>query len=724
MALTPEEQAELEQLKAEQAAMEQEQLALDSQATQQPAPLKIKPAPSMDMEEPDTSLVEDVLGVAGDVAQSAGSTISEYGTPILKSAAGIGEALTRGAVQDYTLESADEAEAKATAAVTGERKEDVLKRIRQQYKESEEQYPITTGIGRLGGSLAQGATLTALTGGAGAPVAAAKIVSKAGFITRLIKNALKGAAVGSAMGGLTAVGKSEKTTKKELIKEAKEGAKSGALVGGVLGGVAETGGTIFKKTGQYLSKKIDEGKLPESFRLIREAARAGGQGRGFSSAANQKRLLEEPKEIAEKIIRPKLTQNLNDIRELRDYIVESSTGVININTPIDDLTNKLKKVGFQDAETLLQGIKRNYKNLLSRTDSGNISMADANRFIKSIRSELKSKKELNSDIKQAAYKAVDDISALIANRIPDEEAIRIVVEDPNMLNRYRKYLADISNEDLAVIVRNKFKFQEGLKYDNAALKAAEKIKEKLKQIGTDTLLTPNQAKQLREIMRLTSPVKQLDSKMHKIMNASEILGDVIKGRSEAEVIDDVERIFKNLVSQPKDSAEAYLNRERYAAAMTNLRSALPDLVDEIESRVSPLIKDIEVSRYIRGEGFEKAGGEQGIIKKAVGDLGRIAAEGINVASQTKRAARLGESGPVVGLPTTAIYKPDVVVLTKLKDRVEKLSQASPDSKVYSMASGMIQNAINAQDEGRRAAILNTLMQYEFFRNMTKSENKE
>lgn len=724
MALTPDEQLELEQLKAEEAALQKEQEDLNrmsSAVAEKTMPLKVaQPV----QEEPDTTLMQDVTDIGSgivDTAKDVGSTIAEYGTPILKGAAGMGEALTRGAAQDFTLEHADEAEAKAISKATGEKYEDVVKRIRQQYSESEKQYPFTTGVGRLGGALAQGATLSAITGGLGAPVAAAKIASKAGFVTRLVKNALKGVALGSAMGGVTAVGKSEKTTKKELLKEAKQGAKSGALIGGVLGGVGEVGGTILKKSTGYISKKIDEGKLPESFKLIRDSMRAGKEGRGFSSSENKMRLLQEPKDIAQNLIRPKMTMHLNDIRELRDFIVDKAQGTIDINTPIDTLLTKLKKIGFQDAATLSRGISNNYKSLLN---NGSISIADANKFAKSVRNEIMSKKELSSDIKIAAYEAVDDITNLVSKRIPDDEAVRIVAEDAKMLARYREYLSNVSSEDLATYVKNKFNFKQGWKYDNAAAKVAEGMKEKLKKIGTDTQLTKDQYDQLMEIMKIVSPVKQLDTKMHRIMNASEILGDTIKGRSEAEVINDVEKIFKNLVSQPKDSADAFLNRERFAAAMKNLRTELPDLVDEIEARVAPLVKDTEISRYIRGEGFEKAGGEQGILKKTVGDLGRITAEVGNVLSQAKAAARKGVAGPVVGLPSSVLYKPDVVVLNKFKTNIDGLLRQSPDNKVYSMASEMIQKAIDSQDVSRRAATLNTLMQYEFFRNMTKSENKE
>ena len=212
--------------------------------------------------------------------------------------------------------------------------------------------------------------------------------------------------------------------------------------------------------------------------------------------------------------------------------------------------------------------------------------------------------------------------------------------------------------------------------------------------------------------------------MKYFLNASEKLGDInISGKTEAEKLKDVEKVFRNILQQPKDTIGGFLNTRRYDAAMKDLTKADKGLADQIDAVVKPIVKELEVKRVVFGEGFEKGYKEGGFIKKTLGDIGNLAIEGANLTAAAAKAAREGKTGPVPFLPTSTLMKPTVSVLSTTKNIIDKELSRNPKNKTMAMFSGMLKNAIEQQDEGRRAAMLNTLMQYPTFRNLIKTEKE-
>lgn len=723
MALTPEEQLELEEIRRQREALEADQLSINEEIakleqSQPTAPIAPQPTAPIAASSPKES--EGFFSRIGTGVKNIVEPIAETGFELASAA-------EKGFEQALTSEFADEARAKAIAAATGRPEEEVLAEVRAEFEKSAKESPISTALGGLAGGIAQGAAISAATGGFGAPAAAANVASKVSFISRLLRNAAKGVAIGSAMGAAAGAGASKKTLKeqkKEGFKEAVEASKRGALFGGGLSAAGTTGGAALSKIGEKASKAIDEGKLPAVARLVRQAWRSGKEGKGFSGEAAKDRYTDEAFDVAENVVRPKITSTLTELRELRDNIVEQAEGTVDISVPIQNLTKQLKALGFQDAEILRQGIKKSYNSI---ADKGYITLADANRMAKNIADEIQSKPELRGKIKEISYAAVNDIKNLVKDRIPTAEAVKIVSQDPKLLNSYRKYVSNIADDELAEMLtaQNRMKPAE-------ALKKAKEIKDVFKTMGeafkdedpeavSSIILDPAIKDTMTQILRVTNPIKVLDSKMKKILDASEIMGEITLGKGEAEIVDDVVKIFKNIITQPKDSQAAYIAKKRYEKSMSSLKEAVPELANEIEERVKPVLADLELQRYIEGAGFDQSVKESGILKKLAGDVFRTGTQATNIAAQTIAAARKGEAGPIVGLPTTTLMKPGVSTLASLKTKVDNKLVSNPNNKVYKTFSEMIDSAIENQDEGRQIAVLNTLMQYEPIRKMMSEE---
>jgi hypothetical protein len=644
------------------------------------------------------------------------------------------EAGLRGAAQGLTAGFSDEATAALESALTSKPYEQALEESQAEYKKAEEEYPITSTVGDIGGGLAQAVGLSVLgTPAAGAAAGASKLTKAAQVLKNIVNPATKagflknvgGAALaGGVQGAAQSVGRSEKQGL-ERLKEAPGGALSGAVVGGGLAGVLGAAGAGVKKVGEKISKGIDEGKYPTSFRMIRQGTRSGAEGRGFAKEANLDRTLQEAFDVAENVIRPEITNTLSDLRQFREGILDRSTAVMDLSDVIKGFSRELKLLKDPEADQFRQMIKNSYENLAA---DGNLNPSRANAIAKEIKDYLQDKPELSAKVKKIGYTTANDIKNQIRKRIPDDEAMSIISSDPALLAKYRKYIRNVSDEGLADALKERSKLS-----DKDAIKKAKDIKQIVKTMGaafsdedpevvSSIIQDPTMKAQFQSVLSLTSPVKIIDDKMHQLLTASEVMGDVTAGKGEAQIIEDITKIFKNLVEQPKDSTSAFLAKESFKRAMSNIRQASPEMADDIEKRVTPILENIKYQRYIMGEGFEKGARETGLLRGVVKDIGKLTAEGANLATQTLKAAGQGTAGPIMG--TSTLLRPTTSLFQSAKQVVDDVVQARPESKVWQTISETLEKALNEKDENRRAALLNTLMQYESFRNIITPFKKE
>lgn len=606
------------------------------------------------------------------------------------------EAGLRGAAQGLTFESADELTARLESLATGKPYEQALAESRAEYKAAEEEYPITTGIGGLAGGVAQGIGITALTGGAGAPAAAGTAVGRLAKLGKLaksaflpstsksaIKNITSAATTGGIMGGLTGIGASEEEGLK-AVKEAPMSALSGAAVGGALGGVVEGAKGLIGAAGKSISKGVEEGKFPTFVKMMQTGKRLGERGKEFLSEASQKRPYKETLRVAEEEIIPEIKTALDESRTVRNFLIKESPIPITVENDLMSLANYLRsrpELGDETkiADNLMRFLesKTKFDNVTGNRFSEPLSALEAFSIKETLEDLAERNVELSADTKKALFGAAKSIKEKVDSSIDSDVASKILEKNPELKAIFQKI------------------------------------------VERSPKTNPEQ---------LQNPIKFLNSKMKNVLDASEMLGNVNPSlKSEAQRLKDVQKIFKNIISQPKDTSSGFLSEESYNKAMDSLKQAFPDLESKIQGKIKPIVEELDFQRYIEGSGLDRGVKEGGLIKKTVGDVARLGAEGANIMGAIGSAARRGEAGPIPFLPTTTILKPEVSLLSSIKSQIDKKLATQPNNKSFQILSESLQSAIEQQDEVRRAAILNTLMQYPTFRdsiNKIKGSLKE
>jgi hypothetical protein len=640
------------------------------------------------------------------------------------------ESFLRSAAQGLTFESADELTAAAESALTNKPYQQALEESRAAYKAAEENTGASI-AGSLTGGLGQGIALTALTGGAGAPAAVAGTASKLSKLGQLAKSALmpttkagalkniaSAAKVGAVTGGLTGLGRSEEKGI-EALKDVPKSAITGGVVGGALGGIFEggkkVGGGLYKR----LKKAADEGKLEPSLKYPFVAIETGAEGKGFTSQESKERIVDNAMSLAEGTVRPKIQEVMNDLREVREYIISNSEGTLDISLPVESALNSLKKHTDQQSIDMSNFIESGFSNL---KEKGFTTLLDAYNFAKNLKSKTYSNRELDARIQKIAYTLEEDIKNMVKDRIPQEKAVQVLMENPQMLSKFKKYVTDISEKDMAELVSNNKVVRDPVEAINRA-KEVKAILQSFKGFGEDAdsvldiISDPQRSELLTKVFRQFNPITALNSKMNKLLEASQILGDVTGAKGDAEILEDVLKIFTNIINQPKDSVSARISRKKFESALELLKEVSPELSEEIETKIIPVIKELDIKRFAEGSGYEQLGKQSSILNAVLGDATRLATTGLNLGAQTVAAARKGVAGPIPF--TTTILKPEVRLLKELKDRIDLDIARGADSIVNKMYSDALESAINQQDEVRRAAIIKTLMSYPTFREIQK-----
>jgi hypothetical protein len=144
--------------------------------------------------------------------------------------------------QGLAMGAGDEAEAYARSLIFGTPYEQELAKVRSEIAIAGVERPKQMAIGEFAGALAPAAAATLLSGGAAAPVAAART---AGLAAQIARGVGTGAAVGAGTGGVEGFLKGEGGAGARLDKAA-EGAMMGGLFGGALGGAFPAAAGAYK----------------------------------------------------------------------------------------------------------------------------------------------------------------------------------------------------------------------------------------------------------------------------------------------------------------------------------------------------------------------------------------------------------------------------------------------------------------------------------------------
>lgn len=713
MALTPEEQLELQQLEQEQSSLgsQYEQLKNQIQLQNQPVP-----------EAPETDTIE---------------------------------ALARGAAQGLTFENADEITASLESGLTSKPYEQALKESRAEYKASEEQYPISSVVGGLAGGIGQAAAIGSLTGGTGAVAGAAQTgskLAKLGSLTKsyaksvllpsvgksAIKNIGTAARTGALMGGLTSIGASEKDGL-ERLEDVQGGALTGGIVGGVLGGAVEGIKGAAGAIGGKLSKAADEGSLPFSFRKIRDLWRSGKEGQGYVTEKELSRVDEKFQDAAEESVNL-IQSNLDNLRTIKNRILENVEEPISVNSPISNLLTGLQKSASEnlaDAEPALKRVEGLYQGKINTVvnEAGDISAKSANDLASQLEDYIQSNPEISSEIKTLFKNAIKDIKLNLRYSVKSEKAYMALKDSPETSDLYKKYIQEIPDSALetsdalspdekkfftnlkASITRKsktpEFKKQQDEMYQEALkeVKKRRTTKIKTKEMKPDEApMYEDLKKEIQGIMQdaaSNNPLAKLDVMMHNILNASESLGGVTRGEGTAlkrkfKVFD----VMRGVTSETGSGQKAFM---RYEQAISDLEKSSPKLAAAFREITEPRIIELENKKFLEGAKLGEGPKESTVIKQFVtGPATQVAGQAANIMAQP------GFSLPRLG----------VTGLNYMKQQMDNRLAKSPESIIYKTFSESLQRAIESKDEARRAAILNTLMQYKAFREMFKTEESK
>lgn len=156
----------------------------------------------------------------------------------------IGDVLGRQLIgQGLLMGAGDEAEAFARSIARGTAYEDELANIRQQMAVTRAERPKSSIAAEITGSVLPAVAITALSGGAAAPVAGARTLGLAQQIGRM---AGTGAAVGGVQGGIEGFAKSEAPTAAGRLDKAAEEALQGMAFGGAVGAAIPAAGAAYR----------------------------------------------------------------------------------------------------------------------------------------------------------------------------------------------------------------------------------------------------------------------------------------------------------------------------------------------------------------------------------------------------------------------------------------------------------------------------------------------
>ena len=659
---------------------------------------------------------------------------------------GMLEAGLRGAAQGLTFNTADEITAALEGGlgmVTGkgfsEPYEQALEESRAEYAASEEQYPKTTFAGQLAGGVAQAVGLGALAAPAAAGGGAISRLAQVGknilmptTKAGLAKNIGTGALAGAAQGGLSSIGGSEKEGL-ERLEDAPAGVLSGAALGGGIAGVTGVLGAGAKKAGEMVSKGIDEGKYPKIFEVARGAWRSGQRGVGTIASGEKEKILNEAMNLSENEIRPELQTVIKDVRNLKSTILKNFPVPIDITTTFKSLNKTLKSIGSVTEKALRKDIMGTYNSKIDALNAAKLPMTIevANEIASDLTNILSKEayKEAKEESKKAIWNVINDLKTQVRSSVSPEDAVNALSNDPAALGLYSKYVSKMTGDEML----NAFKEGEGFKFNpKDSLKSAKNEKEIFKALwkafsSDDPSVLEELMKEplAKEAIKQSNPLEKLDQIMYKILSSSEILGGVTNAPSykQAATLDEVVSIFKNIISQASDSKEAFVNKQKFNAVMKNLEDAVPDVAAKIKKKLGPVLDAYTMNSFAEGESLGQGVKQPGVIKGILGNLAQYGVTGINLASQTAKAVSQGKSAPVP-LPFSTLVRPTTSLFQTTKQIVDDLLLAKPESTIYKTLSEILGRALEEKDEVRRAAILNTLMQYDSFRKIINPLKKE
>jgi hypothetical protein len=668
------------------------------------------------------------------------------------------EALARSAAQGLTFDTADEMAAALESATSSKPYQQALEESRAEYKKSEKEYPITSALGGLGGGMAQAALITGLSGGTAAPAEAASVAGKGSKALQLLRSALvptvgEGALaniasagkVGATMGGLTALGASEREGL-ERIKDVPTGVAVGGIGGATIGGALEGLGATGRAIGKSISEKADQGKLPEIFKVGKTSVALGKESIGFVTPENKATIRERAVQVAESVM-PQINSKIQEVATLKNKILDNIPAPqrANIVPEIKLLIGDLRKLGRNKANKAADEIESLYLNRLKElTDAQKtLTLGDWHSLSRDIDEILANKKIMGmGKAKGLRAKYGFTMKNKIESSVDTETALASLAKDTDALDLYSKYIKQLEPkkllnvdeaEEVAGVLGESLKGMGGTAFDVAKEDTLQKAQylndlvDSIKKIAitedksiSEDLIRAEIKNVLNnapiEVIENANPLKKVNDLIYNLSSGSEFLG--IKRKkdvfgSDLKSFEEFKKIFRNVLQLSSDKESNEINKKAYDKAMEYLSKNFPDMADNIRKSMDKAIDEIQALRYTQQGSLDAPLKEAGVIKSALGNIGQYMVTGANLAAQTVEAASKGTAGPIFG--TSTALRPGVSGLTSLKSTIDSY----PEGRIKDTLLKIVNQALNEKDAGRRAAMMNVLMQYSPIRKIMK-----
>jgi hypothetical protein len=668
------------------------------------------------------------------------------------------EALARSAAQGLAFDAADEIGAFLESATSSKPYKQALEESRAEYKKSEKEYPITSALGGLGGGMAQAALITGLSGGTAAPAEAAAVAGKGSKALQLLRSALvptvgEGALaniasagkVGATMGGLTALGASEREGL-ERIKDVPTGVAIGGIGGATIGGALEGLGATGRAIGKSISEKADQGKLPEIFKVGKTSVALGKEGIGFVTPENKATIRERAVQAAESVM-PQINSKIQEVATLKNKILDNIPAPqrANIVPEIKLLIGDLRKLGRNKANKAADEVESLYLNRLKElTDAQKtLTLGDWHSLSRDIDEILANKKIMGmGKAKGLRAKYGFTMKNKIESSVDTETALASLTKDTDALDLYSKYIKQLEPkkllnvdeaEEVAGVLGESLKGMGGTAFDVTKEDTLQKAQylydlvDSIKKIAitedksiSEDLIRAEIKNVLNnapiEVIENSNPLKKVNDLIYNLSSGSEFLG--IKRKkdvfgSDLKSFEEFKKIFRNVLQLSSDKESNEINKKAYDKAMEYLSKNFPDMADNIRKSMDKAIDEIQALRYTQQGSLDAPLKEAGVIKSALGNIGQYMITGANLAAQTVEAASKGTAGPIFG--TSIALRPGVSGLTSLKSTIDSF----PEGRIKDTLLKIVNQALNEKDAGRRAAMMNVLMQYSPIRKIMK-----
>jgi hypothetical protein len=365
--------------------------------------------------------------------------------------------------------------------------------------------------------------------------------------------------------------------------------------------------------------------------------------------------------------------------------------------------------------------------------SGEISAQSANDLIYKIEDYIQTNPEASEQLKNAMRVAINDLKLNLRISVKPEAVYKALEGRRDVLNKYLKQANSIDDEVLQnsdILTEYEKKFFSGLKNSRTRkMKKGEEIvpdseleetlkslkKEKVKPKKSGKKITDEDLEEIKKeatsILKeksTVSPLGRLDAVMHEILNASENLGGLT--RADGSNLKRKFKMFDILRQNTSDTGTGKKAVMKYEEAIQNLKKVNPELADKFNEITEPAIKKLESQKFLEGSKLGEGPRDSGALKQLITAPSIVTGLTGNVMAQALKSQ-----------PAKAILRPTLSYLERSKRKVSDALVVDPSNTLLKRLEAGLNNALSEKDESRRAAILNTLMQYESVRKLLKEE---